>query len=102
MIRLLEDRRPELAQLCAHYRVGRLEVFGSARTGERFDETSDLDFLIEFLPLRQGERADAYFGLLEAMEDLFQRPVDLVVRQAIRNPFFLEAVNNERELLYAP
>ena len=101
MIRLIEEHREALAQLCVQYHVRRLELFGSARTPERFDENSDLDFLVEFLPLKPGERADTYFGLLEALEGLFQRSVDLVVTQAIRNPYFRESINDNRELLYA-
>ena len=102
VIYLIEERRAALTKLCEQYRVRRLELFGSARTDGRFDEDrSDLDFLVEFLPLKSGERADAYFGLLEALEALFERPVDLVMTQAIRNRYFLEAIDTGRELLYA-
>ena len=66
----------------------RLELFGSATNG-RFDATSsDLDFLVEFQPLGPVDRADAYFGLLAALQDLFQRDVDLVETEAINNPYF--------------
>ena len=63
MYRFIETKRTELAQLCAQYRVHRLELFGSA-TGERFDpDTSDLDFLVEFHDLSPKEHADAFLGL---------------------------------------
>ena len=62
---------------------------------------NDLDFLVEFLPLQAGEHFDAYFGLLEALGDLFQRPVDLVMTRAIKNPYFLKAVNQTRVVFYA-
>ena len=102
MIALIEKNQAALEPLCAQYRVRRLELFGSALTDDRFDDAdSDLDFLVEFLPLEPGQRADAYFGLLEALETLFQRPVDLVVTQAIKNPYFLQRLDRERELLYA-
>ena len=82
--------------------VRRLELFGSAATGDGFrDGESDLDFLVEFLPLEPGTHADAYFGLLAALEDLLQRPVDLVMVRAIGNPYFLESVNRTRQVLYA-
>ena len=102
MIRLIEDNCEVLKELCTKYQVRRLEVFGSALTGKDFDaETSDLDFLVEFLPLRQGEYADTYFGLLEALESLFSRHVDLVMPRAIKNPYFLESINKNRKVLYA-
>lgn len=101
MNRLIETKRAELAQLCAQYRVRRLELFGSA-TNERFDPgTSDLDFLVEFQDLSPREHADAFFGLVEDLQQLFGRPVDLVERRAIRNPYFLRAVEQTRMLLYA-
>lgn len=101
MISLLYERRDEIAQLCRRHRVTRLEVFGSAASGNFDPETSDLDFLVEFLPLGPGERADAYFGLLEDLRDLLGRPVDLVMTRAIRNPYFRQAIEQTREVLYA-
>lgn len=101
MHRLIEDKREDLNRLCGRYRVHRLDLFGSAADGSFDPENSDLDFLVEFLPLRPGEHADAYFGLLDALETLFKRRVDLVMTRAIRNPYFLEAVNRRRVLLYA-
>lgn len=101
MIRLIEEKRDDIARLCQRYGVRRLELFGSA-TGEAFDSTtSDLDFLVEFRPLKSGEYADAYFGLLEGLQQLFGRPVDLVMPHAVKNPYFLEAMNQSRTLLYA-
>ena len=102
MIRLIEDNREAIKDLCTRYRVRRLEVFGSALIDKSFHPVrSDLDFLVEFLPLKQGEYADAYFGLLEALEELLDRHVDLVMPGAIKNPYFLESVNKNRKVLYA-
>jgi len=101
MIDLIEHNREALREACARYQVLRLELFGSA-VRDAFDpQRSDLDFLVEFDSLQPGQYADAYFGLLEALEALFGRSVDLVMLRAIRNPTFLAAVNREREVLYA-
>lgn len=101
MIKQLSERRDEIAELCRRHRVRRLEAFGSAASGDFDPETSDLDFLVEFLPLGPGEHADAYFGLLDDLRDLFGRPVDLVMTRAIRNPYFRQAIEQTREVLYA-
>jgi len=99
---LVESKIPELADVCRRYRVPSLEFFGSAASDDQFAaQTSDLDFLVEYLPSRPGEYADAYFGLLEALQELFDRPVDLISARAIRNPYFLESVNRSRRILYA-
>ena len=102
MNRLIEDKREELNRLCRTYHVRRLELFGSASTSPRFDTLqSDLDFLVEFLPLQPGEYFDTYFGLLEALQNLFQRHVDLVMTRAIKNPYFLKSIDRTRRVLYA-
>jgi uncharacterized protein len=98
---IIESRRPELLELCRRYRVRRLEVFGSACRDDFDPGESDLDFLVEFLPLRSGEYADAYFGLLEGLTQLFKRPIDLVMPTAIQNPYLLESINQSRSTLYA-
>ena len=97
----LEQRQAELEMLCRRYGVRRLELFGSAATGHNQPGESDLDFLVEFGPLPPGGYADAYFGLLESLEALFGRKVDLVVPSAVRNPYFLKAIEETRTLLYA-
>jgi predicted nucleotidyltransferase len=98
---IVTQHSAELADLCRRYRVQRLELFGSA-ANDRFDPaTSDLDFLVEFQPLAAGEHADAYFGLRESLEALFARPVDLVMTSAIRNRYFLEAIEPTRTLMFA-
>jgi hypothetical protein len=95
------NHRHEIVELCRRYRVRRLELFGSA-AADRFDaQRSDVDFLVEFEPLAEGEHADAYFGLLESLEALLARRIDLVMIGAIRNPYFLEAIESTRTPLYA-
>ena len=76
---LVAQHQTEIDELCRRHHVQRLELFGSA-AGDQFDpERSDVDFLVEFQPLAEGERADAYFGLREGLESLLQRPIDLVM-----------------------
>ena len=95
-----EEHRAELAELCRRHHVVRLSLFGSA-TRDDFDPgRSDLDFLVDFAA-PPGQYADAFFGLLESLEQLFGRPVDLVVASAIRNPYFRQSVEQTRTLLYA-
>jgi predicted nucleotidyltransferase len=101
MHRLIEEKRQELERVCRRHRVHRIELFGSA-AGPGFDPVrSDLDFLVTFQELDLDQYADAYFGLLEDLQALFQRPVDLVVASAIQNPYFRESVESTRTLVYA-
>jgi uncharacterized protein len=101
MIDLVEQHRAELESLCRRYRVKDLELFGSASNGDFDPSRSDLDFLVEFLPIEPGQIAPDYFGLLHALEDLFDRKIDLVLDRAIRNPYFRRGVDMTRTPIYA-
>lgn len=97
---MIERGRDELEALCRRYGVVELALFGSALTG-RFDKESDLDFLVTFRPAPPHERAEAYFGLRFGLEDLFNRKVDLVVRDALQNPYLEREVTRTARALYA-
>ena len=47
MIPIVAEHGAELESLCRRYNVLRLELFGSAATGEYHPTDSDLDFLVE-------------------------------------------------------
>ena len=93
--------KAELERFCRQFHVRRLELFGSAASDRYSPAQSDLDFLVEFTPLPRGRYADTYFGLHEALERLFGRPVDLIVASAIKNPYFRQSVEETKVLLYA-
>ena len=97
----IAESRKAIEVLCRVFHVRRLELFGSAAMGVAFSGESDIDLLVDFDKLPPGGYADAYFGLLEALEQVFNRPVDLVVASAIRNPYFREAVERTKTMLYA-
>jgi predicted nucleotidyltransferase len=101
MISLIEQHRPEVAALCSRFGVQSLDVFGSAADGA-FDVTrSDIDFLVEFSPDDKGSLFHRYFGLQEALENVFHRKIDLVSASALSNPYFIAAVNQSRQPVYA-
>jgi hypothetical protein len=101
MIGLIDDNRTAIEALCREYHVATLEVFGSASVGAFDPKRSDVDLLVEFHRSDETDAADQYFGLLEALESLLGRHVDLVCARAIRNPYFMKGVNQSRRLLYA-
>src|SRR6478735_8910206 len=98
-LRLVVDREA-MARVCRARGVRHMRVFGSA-TGERVDASrSDVDLLVEFDP-SVVDLFDAYFGLKEDLEGLFGRPVDLVMADAVRNPYFQAGALATAEELYA-
>jgi len=96
---IVEHRLPAILQLCRSRRVKRLELFGSAAAGT-FGDDSDLDFVVEFHPQSPVERADAYFGLLADLQDLFQHEIDLVEAEAINNPYLKRSIEAAHTVLY--
>jgi hypothetical protein len=88
IFRILRENRAEIRR----YGVRRLRLFGSCVHGEDTGQ-SDLDFLVDL----ETKSFDAYMDLKAFMEDLFGRPVDLVladtIKPRLRSTILSEAVN---------
>lgn len=99
---LSESRREEIAALCRRFAVRRLRLFGSALTDRWNENTSDLDFLVEYSPeIHKLPPLDRLVGLQLALEELFCRDVDFVDWAVARNPFFRENAESHTRELYA-
>lgn len=96
---ILIDNIENLKALCIEYNVKSLHAFGSVCT-ENFNENSDIDLLISFKPMDYGDYADAYFEIIDKFESLFKRPVDLVTDKSLRNPYFIESINQTKTQIY--
>jgi hypothetical protein len=103
MIDLIRDNLDKIHELCERYHVQRLEIFGSAADGRYREGESDLDFIVEFSPTVRTGIARVYFDLLQALEELLQRPVDLLILREEYgiNPYFLREVAKSREVIHA-
>ncbi|MBI2683539.1 MAG: nucleotidyltransferase domain-containing protein [Acidobacteriales bacterium] len=100
MTRIIQDHRAELEALCRKYGVVRLELFGSAAREGTGKVPEDLDFLAVFKAPDEPGYANRYFGLQEALANLFGLPVDLVDEGVLKNPYFMAEVDKDRVLLY--
>ena len=100
MIRLIENNKFDLQRLCEKYDVKSMYLFGSA-TSEEFNDSSDIDILISFKEISFEKYTDNYFELHEALEKLFERKVDLLTEQSLSNPYFIQSIEQTKQLLYA-
>ena len=100
MVSELSQKIDEVASLCRRFGVRDLFVFGSAARAGRISEVRDLDFLVKFNDMPPASYADSYFGLSDALSDLFRIKVDIVEEIAIRNPFFRKSIDEVKERLY--
>lgn len=101
MTMVIEQNKNKLVELCRKYCVSRLDVFGSAAAGDFDEQTSDIDFLVEFDRSVKQNRFDNFFALQDELQKLFKRPVDLVEPGGLKNPYFIDSVNETRKKIYA-
>jgi hypothetical protein len=96
---IITAHRGEIERLCRRFGVRRLDVFGSVLRDDFDPLKSDIDLLVEFEP--DAPTLHRYFGLREALEDLLDRPVDLVMAGAVRNRYIQADIEATREMVYA-
>lgn len=99
MLAEVAARTEDLQRLCRRFGVRRLEIFGSAARGGA--GARDLDFLVDLGETSPAAYADAYFGLLESLEALFGRKIDLVTDPSVLNPVFRQSIDRTKQLIYA-
>lgn len=98
---LLENKAAEIKAICEKNGVEELFLFGSALT-DHLSEESDVDLAVIFKDeLTPLERGDAFFEVLNALEKLLQRRVDLVSYSVIKNPIFKQELDSTKVSLYA-
>lgn len=95
----IEKYRVQVINLCSKHKVKRLYVFGSAAE-DRLTPGSDIDFLVDFDEMDTILYADNYFDFKFSLEKIFNRPIDLLEEKALKNPYMIQAINQERQLVY--
>lgn len=99
MISLISDNKEAIADLCRKYRIRKLGPFGSAATGAFDPETRDIDFIVDLGESDHG-LAQRYFDFIWELEDPLGYPVEMVTEPSIKNPYFREAIEEQRTVVY--
>lgn len=81
------------------YSVKHLYAFGSILT-DPYNTMSDIDFIVDFLPIDSKDYADNYYDLKFSLEHILNRKVDLLEEKAIKNSYFLEAIEGKKQIVY--
>ncbi|MEW6238188.1 MAG: nucleotidyltransferase domain-containing protein [Candidatus Omnitrophota bacterium] len=99
----MEPRIPidegKIKTICEKWRIKEFYLFGSVLRDD-FGPESDVDVCVQFAP-------DAPWSLWEIvemkfeLEELFNRPVDVLEADAIRNPFRKREIESTRKLIHA-
>ena len=97
----IQNKLPELTEIFKKHQVNKAFIFGSAVT-DRFNEDSDVDFLIEPDELEPdpAKSGAVLWDLYYALKDLLKRDVDMVTRRSLKNKYFIEELNNTAIPIY--
>ena len=98
----LSFNEKDIESLAKKWGIIEFSIFGSV-LGNHFKDDSDIDILIQF-------KSDIRYSLfdlvelkeeLEDLEDLFHRPVDIVEKASIKNPFRKNEILKTARVIYA-
>ena len=99
---LIEQHLDAIRALAREYGVTRLELFGSAATGEFDPVRSDVDFIVTYpAGYDYGPWGERLFALQDRLKELLGRDVDLLTTGSLRNPYFIAGVEATRQQLFA-
>ncbi len=87
-----------MKEFCRKWIIKLMALFGSVLRDD-FRPDSDVDVMVSFAPDIDWSSYD-YFALLDEIKDLFQRPVDVVHEEAIRNPIKNRCMHEHMEIIY--
>ena len=101
MIELIQNKLDEIIAACKQHHVESISLFGSAAKNT-MHEDSDIDLLVVFYDdIAVLEYADNYFSLLDQLQDILSRKVDLVSSKSLKNPVLKEEIYQSKVELYA-
>lgn len=94
---VIEHKLSKIEDLCKVHHVKKLYLFGSVLRND-FTDNSDLDFLVTFNDQLQQplERVKNEDSLIESVERIFHKEVDLVQYRFLRNKYLRHFINQEK------
>ena len=89
----------KISELCKRYNVKKLFAFGSVLT-DHFNENSDVDLIVEFKRMPLKNYANNYFDFKFSLQNIFNKDVDLLESQTIKNPVLQRSIERNKLLIY--
>ena len=97
---LAQPQLDAIAAACRRHQVLHMHLFGSALRDDFDPSRSDLDLLVEFQSIEPGALVKAYFALERQLAAITGQSVDLVMADAIRNPYVCRDIDASKQLIY--
>ncbi|MEX0966269.1 MAG: nucleotidyltransferase domain-containing protein [Bacteroidia bacterium] len=98
--KILHGRENELRTLCQAHHVKYLFAFGSSVSANFSDNSSDIDLMVEIDETDPIEKGELLLDFYMALQDFFNRKVDLLTDQPIENAYLRENVESTKVLIY--
>ena len=96
---IIEQNKNKIESLCKIHNVDKLYIFGSVATSN-FTDKSDIDFLVKFRKFDLERYFENYMSLKDKLNKVFNREVDLIEEQTLKNPILIYSINKNKELIY--
>ena len=105
MVDVVKNNLDKIIDACKKHHVQSLYLFGSAARGDDFTQYSDIDFLIDYkLPVTTNTeifyKVENDEKLLNELEAIVERKVDLIQKQHIKNKYLRYFINKDKKLIY--
>lgn len=91
--------REHIEDFCRRWKIAELSLFGSVLRDD-FGPDCDIDVLISFEPDILWSLYD-WMDMIEELQEILGREVDLVEKSGLRNPFRRHAILSTRQVIYA-
>ena len=95
----LEVGTLKIGDFCRKWKVLEMALFGSVLS-EDFRPDSDIDVLVSFKN-NAGWGLFEFVDMIDELQTIFGRKVDLVEKDSLRNPFRRQAILAAHEVIYA-
>lgn len=97
---LVKERHTEFVDLCRSHKVDKIYAFGSSITDHFNPEKSDVDLVVKIDIEDPADRGEALLSLWDNLEIFFERKVDLLTDDSIRNPYLKSSIDRTKKLIY--
>ena len=96
---LINANNNKIQNACKDFSVDKLYVFGSFARNEN-TKNSDIDFLVSFKESIPTNYFDNFFDFQFKLEEIFNKKVDLISENTLKNPYLIKSINADKIIIY--
>ena len=98
---LVQPQLEAIIAACRKHHVVHLHAFGSVLRPDYRPAVSDIDLIVDLLPMDASKLYRAYFALLNDLRQGLASRDDVVIADAVRNPIGRQAIDASKEQIFA-